>query len=75
MIQFKMELLATGHRTGLSPPADDEGRHKKVFFFNMIKFLQKLVLPTKKHIFFFFFKTKCKNAPGVAGAVLQTVTD
>ena len=46
----------------------------KKFFFNMIKFLQKLVLPNKK-LFFFFFKKKCKNAPGVVGAVLQTVTD
>ena len=40
----------------------------KSLSFNMIKFLQKLVLPNKSLIFFFFFKTKCKNSPGVAGA-------
>ena len=41
----------------------------------MIKFLQKLVLPNKNNFYSFFFKTKCKNAPGVAEAVLQTFTD
>ena len=30
---------------------------------------------TQQKTYFFFFKKKCKNAPGVVGAVLQTVTD
>jgi len=46
---------------------------KKSFFqhdqvFAKVSFtLQKLI--------FFFLKKKCKNAPGVVGTVLQTVTD
>ena len=47
----------------------------KKFFFNMIKFLQKLVLSNKNNFYSFLFKTKCKNVPGEAKAVLQTVID
>ena len=63
---------------GLSSEADDEGTHKKLFFFflqNYQVFAKVTFTQQKNNFYSFFFKTKCKNAPGVAGAVLQTVSD
>ena len=47
----------------------------KKSFFQHDQVFAKVSFTQQKTYIFFFFKTKCKNAPGVAGAVLQTVTD
>ena len=69
-----VDYILSRHRTGLSPQADVESGHKKSFFqHNQI--FAKVSFTQPKTYFFLFFITKCKNAPGVAGADLQTVTD
>ena len=70
-----VDYILSRHRTGLSPQADDESRHKKVFFCQHDQIFAKVSFTQPKTYIFFFFITKCKNAPGVAGADLQTVTD
>ena len=43
-------------QVGLSPAADDEGRHKKCIFSTWSSFWPKLVLPDKNNLYTFFFK-------------------